>query len=451
MGETPQKGLSLSLSKKVIEPCRLEYCRGAAQTRLLCFVLALIFPFRPFRFSALAGPLEDLLTQPYDKISPSMQANYLAANPHNVVRVILGERLPSDHDQANVYTRSAAYFNDWIAGGILAQDPDPGFYAYFQEFRVPDSGEILSRRGFIGLGAVEPYEAHVVYRHERTLAGPKKDRRQVLEHTHAHFGQIFMLYPDPDGAIDKLLDQVAAAPATAEVRDEYDAIHRLWKITDPARIAQMQALMADKKLLIADGHHRYETALGFHADHPEIPGADRVMMTFVNMHSPGLRILATHRIVPKLEGFTLAGLLERAAATFHVEKIPSLENLKAVFAKSDPATVRIGVASGSEFALLTRPRKVGELDVPVLHDEVLRGMLGVSEDAVRHELLKYIRGLDAAVDETRTKGAAVAFLLDPTPAEEMARIAFAGGVMPQKSTDFYPKLLTGMAIYKIDR
>ena len=272
--------------------------------------MARIFPFRPYRYAPSAGRLEDLLTQPYDKIGPAMQARYLAANPHNLVRVILGERFAeTDTDENNVYTRSAAYFRDWISSGILARDAEPAFYAYFQEFQVPDSGERLNRRGFIGLGSVEPYESQIVFRHERTLAGPKKDRRLVLDHTHAHFGQIFMLYPDPRGEIDVLLDEAALAPPIAEVRDEYDAVHRIWKIADAARIPRIQELMADKKLLIADGHHRYETALGFHADHPEIPGAANVMMTFVNMYSPGLRILATHRVVPKLEGFSLAGPL----------------------------------------------------------------------------------------------------------------------------------------------
>ncbi|MEO8025119.1 MAG: DUF1015 domain-containing protein [Bryobacteraceae bacterium] len=413
--------------------------------------MANIFPFHAYRYSLAAGDLANLLTQPYDKISSAMNARYLAASPYNLVRVILGEPSPGDNDSENVYTRSAAYFREWIANGVLARESESSLFAYFQEFTVPDSGERLTRKGFIGLGAVEPYEAGVVFRHERTLAGPKKDRRQVLEHTRAHFGQIFMLYPDPECAVDALLDAAAQGAPLAEVRDEYDAVHRIWKIADPAAIVAIQSQMVGKKLLIADGHHRYETALGFHADHPEIPGAVNVMMTFVNMHAPGLRILATHRVVPKLEGFALGPLLDRAASAFTVTRIADLDALKAVFQTPDPATVRIGIAThdAADYVLLSRERKDGELDVPVLHDEILKGMLGVSEDAVRHELLRYIRGLDAAVDEVR-KGAAVAFLLDPTPADEMARIAFAGGVMPQKSTDFYPKLLTGMAIYKID-
>jgi uncharacterized protein (DUF1015 family) len=155
--------------------------------------LARISPFQPYRYSSKAGPLDKLVTQPYDKISPAMQSRYLAQSPYNLVRVILGERFLSDTDQQNVYTRAAAYLNDWVSSGVLARDPEPSLYAYYQEFTVPDSGEKLQRKGFIGLGAVEDYSAGVVHRHEQTLSGPKKDRLELLRHTRAHFGQLFML------------------------------------------------------------------------------------------------------------------------------------------------------------------------------------------------------------------------------------------------------------------
>src|SRR4029077_5607885 len=156
----------------------------------------------------------------------------------------------------NVYTRAARHLEDWIREGILARDPTPGFYAYFQDFEVPDSGEHLTRKGFIGLGKVEDYSAGIVHRHEQTLSGPKKDRLQVLRHTRAHFGQIFMLYPDRAGAVDRELDHSTQGTPLMDVTDEYGARHRLWAVTDTARI---QALMQPMKLLIADGHHRYET------------------------------------------------------------------------------------------------------------------------------------------------------------------------------------------------
>src|SRR5712691_3396304 len=164
-----------------------------------------------------------------------MQARYLAASPYNLVRVIL--------DEQRDYQRAARYFDDWIRDGILAQDAAPGLYAYFQEFEAPDSGERLNRKGFIGLGKIEDYSAGVVFRHEQTLSGPKKDRLELLRHTRAHFGQIFMVYPDPAGDIDRLLGQISEAPPIAAVTDEYGAEHRLWKIVDRERIERIQRLM----------------------------------------------------------------------------------------------------------------------------------------------------------------------------------------------------------------
>ena len=248
--------------------------------------LATIQPFEPYRYSPKAGDPANLVTQPYDKISPEMQTRYLAASPYNLVRVLLGEKRPTDTDSDNVYTRAAAYLDNWIRDGILARDPAPGIYTYFQEFAVPDSGQRLTRKGFIALGKIEDYSANIVFRHEQTLTGPKKDRLDLLRHTRAHFGQIFMLYPDPQGEIDQLLDQSASAAPVLDVLDDDHARHCLWPITDPSRISQIQALMADKKLLIADGHHRYETALAYRNENPDNPAAKFVMMTLVNMYSP---------------------------------------------------------------------------------------------------------------------------------------------------------------------
>ncbi len=391
-----------------------------------------------------------MLTQPYDKINPAMRAKYLAASPHNLVRVILGERFDTDTDSDNVYTRAAKYFEDWMKQGILAQDATPGFYAYFQEFAVPDSGEKLTRKGFIGLGKVEDYEANIVYRHEKTLAGPKKDRLQVLTHTRAHFGQIFMLYPDRAGDVDRELDASQSGTPVLDVVDDYGARHMLYAITDAARIERIQKLMEPMKLLIADGHHRYETSLNYRNAHPDDPSAQYVMMTFVNMYSPGLRILATHRVLNQLDQSAVEGLLTHATAPWSARSFASLAELKKELETAKPQSVRIGVATAKGLALLERPRQKDEMDVPVLHHEIIGGWLGISEDAVRDEkFIHYVRGIDAAVADVRERGAQVAFLLEPTPIDDMARIAFGGGVMPQKSTDFYPKLLTGVASYHL--
>ncbi|SPF42300.1 conserved hypothetical protein [Candidatus Sulfopaludibacter sp. SbA4] len=415
--------------------------------------MARIYPFHPLRYSEQAGPLENLVTQPYDKISPAMQARYLSLSPYNLVRVILGERAPSDSASDNPYTRAASHLHSWIASGILAREREPGIFPCFQEFAVPDTGERLVRKGFIALGAVEDYSAGVVHRHEQTLAGPKKDRLELLRHTHAHFGQLFMLYPDPEGCIDALLDRAAAGPPLAQVTDEYGAVHRLWKIAASAGIPD---LMRDKKLLIADGHHRYETALAFRGENPGLPGSDRVMMTFVNMHSPGLKILATHRLVSGIsasglptEGFP-GDFLRKAAFDFQVDEIDSLDRLQRSWDESANRTV-IGAAIGDRLFRMEERNARDELDVRILHDRILGGVLGIGEEAVRNERhLRYIRGLDAARDAARQGSAQIAFLLKPVSVERVAATSFAGGVMPQKSTDFYPKLLSGLTIYKLD-
>ena len=411
---------------------------------MLSWGLAKVYPFQPFRYTEKAGLPDHLVTQPYDKISPAMQSRYLSLSPYNLVRIILGERTPADTDQENVYTRAARHLNDWTASGVLARDSQAGVFPYFQEFTVPDTGERLVRKGFIALGAVEDYAAGVVHRHEQTLAGPKKDRMELLRHTHAHFGQIFMLYPDPAGSIDALLDEAAGDSPLTEVTDEYGAIHRMWKIADAGRIQQ---LMADKKLLIADGHHRYETALAFRNENPRLAGADRVMMTFVNMHSPGLKILATHRLV---SGVNAQGFPQEAADDFQVEEIDSPARLQQAWRERPDRTI-IGAAMGGRLFQMEAREARGDLDVRILHERILAKALGIGEDAVRDEKhLRYIRGLDAAIEEARKGSVQIAFLLKPTSIQQVANTSFGGGVMPQKSTDFYPKLLSGLTIYRLE-
>jgi uncharacterized protein (DUF1015 family) len=371
-----------------------------------------------------------------------MQARYLSLSPYNLVRVILGEKFPTDSDQDNAYTRAEASLSAWIENGILEREKSPSLYAYYQRFTVPDTGETLERKGFIGLGAIEDYSAKVVHRHEQTLSGPKKDRTELLRHTRAHFGQIFMLYPDPELAIDKLLDAAASGPPILQVTDEDGAFHRAWKISDAATIGRIQELMSDKKLLIADGHHRYETSLAFRNENPGVADAGKVMMTFVNMHSPGLEILATHRVLKGVQGDKLKG-----------RPLNSLEELWQLFRSPAPNKIRIGIAlRGGKIYLYERDRAAGELDVKVLHEYLLGEILGITEEAVREQKhIEYVRGLDAAYAKVSHGEADVAFLLEPTTIEQVAEVAFGGGVMPQKSTDFYPKLLSGVTIYKIEQ
>src|ERR1700716_4226564 len=223
--------------------------------------MAQVSPFRAFRYNPARAPFDCVLTQPYDKISPAMQEKYYAADPHNLIVVEKGRAYPSDTPQNNAYTRAAKAIEDLISTQVVVQDPVPSFYGYTQEYTVPGTEERRTRRGFIGAGKLEEYSAGVIFRHEHTLSGPKADRLELLRHTKTHTGQLLMLYSDPQRRIDAILADAesAAAPAT-EMRDEYGVWHRLWVITEPQRVAAIQKAMENQKLVIADGHHRYEMA-----------------------------------------------------------------------------------------------------------------------------------------------------------------------------------------------
>ena len=229
--------------------------------------MARIYPFRAWRYNPSAVRLEDVVTQPYDKISPAMQQAYYQRSPFNLVRIVLGLPELFDVEQGeNVYTRAARDFRAWREQGILIQENVPCVFAYAQRFQIPGTETVKERRGFIALGKLQDYADQVVFRHEQTLSKPKSDRLHLLRATRAHFGQIFMLYSDPAGSVEKLLYEGNGA-ADAEVTDEFGVLHRLWRVNDPAAIRLLVTAMADKKLIIADGHHRYETALNYSRGH----------------------------------------------------------------------------------------------------------------------------------------------------------------------------------------
>jgi uncharacterized protein (DUF1015 family) len=223
--------------------------------------MAEISLFAALRYDSAAVPLTDVLTQPYDKITPDMQARYYRAHPCNLVRIILGNPQLEAGAGQDVYQNAAAYLRDWRQRGILRPDPEPGIYAYAQRFTTPGGTQQMERRGFIALGRIHDYADGVVFRHEQTLTKVKQDRLNLLRATGAHCGQLFMLYSDPARQVDELLSP-AAAP-DIDVRDEYDVQHQVWRVSEREKLARAVALMADKKLLIADGHHRYETALAY--------------------------------------------------------------------------------------------------------------------------------------------------------------------------------------------
>src|ERR1700732_4302988 len=226
--------------------------------------MAHVHPFRAFRYNPARVSFDRVLTQPYDKISPAMQEKYYAADPHNLITIEKGRVFSGDSPQNNAYTRAASALQDWTHNNIVVQDPEPALYAYTEEYTVSGTNERRTRRGFIGAGKLEDYSAGVVFRHEQTLSGPKADRLELLRHTRTHTGQLFMLYSDAERRVDAILaDAESSSAPTTELRDEYSVVHRLWVVAEPERVAAIQKAMADQKLVIADGHHRYETSLNF--------------------------------------------------------------------------------------------------------------------------------------------------------------------------------------------
>jgi len=453
--------------------------------------MAQIAPFRALRYDPARVVLSQVVTQPYDKITPEMQERYYAASPHNLVRIILGKREASDRPGDDVYARSAAFFRDWRRGGIFLQDSQQSLYQYVQRFTLPGGKTELERRGFIGLGRVEDYSAGVVFRHEQTLAKPKADRLELLRATRAHFGQLFVLYSDPSGEIDDLLAATSTQPV--EVRDEYGVVHQVARITDSSLIELVRGKMREKKLIIADGHHRYETALNYRderramgatasvgggpreyagpnqlltATTPEAAPYEMAMMTFVNMDSAGLVILPTHRVVHGLESFSADKFRDQARAYFSVEEVDaSIDAARAsgiLREAGHTGTALLAVTADRAF-LLDTSKAAGSsalaglslrqqsLDVVQLHKCLLEGTLGISEEAIREQRnIRYFRDAAEALEQVRSAGANVAFLTNPVRMRQVRDIAFAGEVMPQKSTDFYPKLLSGLTIYALE-
>jgi len=414
--------------------------------------MAKVFPFRSLRYALNKVPIEKVVTQPYDKISKEMQDRYYALHPNNIVRIILGKPTPEDSPSNNVYTRAASYLKEWRAGGVLEQLPVPAFFVYYQRFTVPGTQEVRVRKGFVGVGQLEDYKNKVVFPHERTLTGPKKDRLELLRHTRTQFEQIFMLYEDAEQRIDKRLDEIARQKPDIQIDDEYGVQHTVWIVSDSQMVGFIQQQMSDKKLIIADGHHRYETALGFREEMRGEKGSDRIPMTFFNIDSPGLTILPTHRVLANVPNFDPKGLLAKAAEFFDV--VNSNEgNAVTIGLFTDGRVTLLRLKPSLDLAGLmpdvsTSQRK---LDVVVLHRLIIEKCLGISEEAVKKEsYITYVRGRDEAVKMVRDGKAQVAFLLNPTRLDQMRDIAYEGNVMPQKSTDFYPKVLSGLTMYPLE-
>jgi uncharacterized protein (DUF1015 family) len=453
--------------------------------------MARLYPFRALRYDTQRVNMTDVVTQPYDKITPAMQERYYEASPYNLIRVILGKHKPKDNETENVYTRAAAALKTWRAEGILTEEAEPALYGYSQTYTVPGTEEVRERRGFIALGQLHDYADQVVYRHEQTFPKHKSDRLALFKATRAYCEQIYMLYSDPTFTAEKAIFESGTAPELT-ITDEYDVVHRVWKLTDVALIERVLAAMADKKLIIADGHHRYETSTTYMHERAAELGLDdsaetlntaaesnglpspafpeaAMMMTFVNMDAPGITILPTHRVAFGLMDFNGRAFAAEAEQYFTVEEIhntpdghfPGAPGLLQHLNET-PGTAFIAATRDGDFLLTPKPEAIApalaslperqrQLDVTQLHKIVLEKLLGLNEEAVRAgNHIRYLREATEALAQVGSGNADVAFLIKPVTLDQMKDISLNLEVMPQKSTDFYPKLLSGLAMYTLD-
>jgi uncharacterized protein (DUF1015 family) len=467
--------------------------------------MARIYPFRALRYDTSRVRMEDVVTQPYDKITPEMQQRYYEASPYNLVRIILGKHEPDDteaeeflpvgEEAHNVYTRAAEWLREWRGEGVLAEEAEPALYGYSQSYTVPHTAEVRERRGFIALGHLYEYADKVVYRHEQTFPKHKSDRLALFKATRAYCEQIYMLYSDPAFTAEKLIfgskgnsegagkDGKDTRPADLAITDEYGVVHRVWKLTDTALINPILTAMADKKLIIADGHHRYETSVAYAKERsaqlklplgepldpeqklgtgrlpaPPFPEA-AMMMTFVNMDAPGITILPTHRVVFGLKNFKTAEFLAKAEEFFTVTPMDS-SDLKPLIESAGTAFLVVtrdgnhllrAKPEAVKAALTGVPARQAQLDVVQLHSILLDRILGLSQERITQlGNVRFIREAVEAVEQVHAGDADVAFLIKPVTLDQLRDVSLSGDVMPQKSTDFYPKLLSGLAIYALD-
>lgn len=427
--------------------------------------MARVYPFKGYCYNEeKVGDLNKIVTQPYDKIDNNKQNYYYQQSAHNIVRLILA-REEGGQDR---YQTAVSYLNKWIKEDALVQDQEPSFYAYWQEYEV--KGKKYTRKGFVGLGKLEGEEG--VKAHENTLEGPKADRLNLIRATEANFGHIFMLYSDPQKTILKLLDNgVAKRNPAIKVSDEDGNKHLLWKITDVKLIKDIQEAMMDKTLYIADGHHRYQTALNYCNEcydkgwqSIDNEGFNNRLMTFINIDDPGLNILATHRMVYGLSNFKIEEFIEKACKDFIIQEYDNKDDLFTVLddnkehifgfkARKDHRYYSLKLKDNilMEKQLTGRSTHWKNLDVVILHKIILEQYLGIDEQALAAKSnIDYVRYRETALNKLEDGDYQATFILNPTKVAEVKNIADENERMPQKSTDFYPKLLTGLVINRLN-
>ena len=407
-----------------------------------------VIPFRGLRYDAtkVAG-IENVIAPPYDVIKSEERVALEARHRANIIRLILSQPFDDDTDNANQYTRAAALMNQWISDGTLAQDATPRYYIYDQSFNAPD-GKNYTRRALIGLVKLQPFENRVVLPHEKTHAGPKADRLNLMRECHANLSPIFLLYADPTGDIEQVMENFTDAHRPEiDCAETFGSTHQLWCLDDTERNTEIQNLFSSKPLLIADGHHRYETALAFQGEmaHTGLSGYGYMMVNLVRMESPGLAVLAIHRLLDNLSPDRINHAIAKLPEVFEVHEVDTQANLMAKLdtLKGKSPVVGMYTADNSYRLLIPHSTTPRQLDVTLVQETLIKEMFQV-ETLADH--ISYTAYADDAVAHVKGKTDRVALLMNPTPVEQVLEVAMAGSTMPQKSTYFYPKMATGFVL-----
>jgi uncharacterized protein (DUF1015 family) len=418
--------------------------------------MADVQPLRALHYDpAVAGQLSAVVAPPYDVIDATQRAELLTRSPFNVVAVDLPQaKADGDGDQ---YQEAGELFRDWQARGVLARDEQPALWAHTQDYAGPD-GIKRTRRGFFCRVRIEGYGPGRVRPHERTHPGPKEDRLRLTRATKANISPIFSLYSDPEQAAWAALEPATEQQPWGDVTDGDGTRHRLWRVSDPAAIAKVQAATADAELLIADGHHRYET-MDAYAEEVGGEGEHRyILMCLVALQDPGLTIFPTHRLVKGLDEHRRANLQAALERDFEIEEV-AREDL-APTPREEPTPLQMGYVNDRDercFRLTLKDQSIADealaghtkpykqLDTGVLETLLLKNALGMSDDDISHfNGMFYARDTDEAVRMVREGDYQAAFVMRPTPVRQVRELAAEGENMPPKSTFFYPKLLTGL-------
>ena len=435
--------------------------------------MASVKPFKGIRYNPeRIQDLSQVISQPYDRIQHGLQEEYYELNDYNVVRIIKGKEFPDDGEDRNVYTRAQDYLSRWLEQGVLMREPEPALYVLHQEFPLPN-GDLVTRKALISALKLARFEEGIVLPHERTLSGPKVDRLKLTRATQTYFGNVFMLYPDPTNVVTATLERALSHEPDADVREvlEHDVRQRFWVVTDPDIIAAVTEEMRPKRnLVIADGHHRYETALNYRDEQraqypgaPENVGFEYLMVALVSMSDPGLTILPTHRLIDNYHRMGGAELLKKLSEHFEIQQVPSREALQQKTEEEIDQIGRIGLVisqglyhlklKDDSIMIRLAPDRVPswrELDVSVLHELILEHVLGLTKESIeRKENIEYLREPDLGYDQIAAGEAQFMFLLNPTRMEQVILCTEAGEKMPQKSTDFYPKVVTGLTFLAV--